>query len=127
MNKIKVSGLITLALLILGAPLFGHHGTSTSYDQKRVVKVTGIVKEFLWRNPHSALFVEGKNEAGKAVTYSIEMGSPNPMVKLGYLRNSFKPGDEVIVEMHPSFTNPASGECLSCRVWINGKEQHPGK
>jgi len=126
MNRMKVPGLVALALLILSATLFGHHGTAASYDQKRVVKVKGIVKEFLWRNPHSALFLEGKDESGKVVNYSIEMGSPNVLAKSGRTRNTFKPGDEAILEIHPSLTNPASGECLTCRIWINGKELPSG-
>ena len=46
MNKIRVSGLAAFALLILGVPVFGHHGTAVSYDQDKVVTVKGIVKEF---------------------------------------------------------------------------------
>ena len=90
MGKFRVFGLAALALLATWVPLFGHHGTAASYDQKRTVKVKGIVKEFLWRNPHSSLYLEGKDESGKVVSYSIEMGSPNTLAKLGYTRNTFK-------------------------------------
>lgn len=114
--------ILVFAALALPA-VWAHHGTAASYDQKRNVKVKGVVKEFWWRNPHSALFIDGKDDAGKPVTYSIEMGSPNVMAKSGFRRDSFKPGDEVVVDMHPSFTNPSSGECLTCAVWINGVEK----
>ena len=128
MNKMKISGLAALGLLILGVPLFGHHGTAASYDQKRTVKVKGIVKEFLWRNPHSSLYLEGKDESGKVVNYSIEMGSPNTLAKLGYTRNTFKPGDEAILEAHPSLASPNSFESLSSlQVIINGKALRTGK
>ena len=113
--------LTALGLLLGAAPLFAHHGTAGSYDQNKVVKLNGTVKEFRWRNPHSALFVEAKDGAGKAQLYTLEMGSPNTLVKFGYTRETFKPGDSLVVEMHPSFTNPTSGEALSREVVVNGR------
>jgi hypothetical protein len=112
--------------MVASAPLFAHHGTAASYDQNKVVKVKGIVKEFLWRNPHSSLYLEGKDDSGKTVVYSIEMGSPGQLAKGGYTRNTFKPGDEVTFEMHPSFSNPTSGENLAGNgSVINGKPFNP--
>ena len=119
----KSAKLIAITLLALSCvcPVFAHHGTAASYDQKRVVKFEGTVVEFLWRNPHSSLFVKGKDASGKDVDYSVEMGSPGQLVKSGLRRDTFKPGDHVILEVHPSFTNPASGEMLSGKATINGK------
>src|SRR5579863_7844820 len=122
MNKCHLSGLTALALLVPFAPVFAHHGTAGSYDQTKTLKITGVVKEFRWRNPHSALFVDAKDESGKMVTYALEMGSPQTLVKFGYTRTTFKPGDQLVVQIHPSFTNPTSGEALSRLVVINGKE-----
>jgi hypothetical protein len=121
MKAATLSGALLLALVFPAAPLFAHHGTAGSYDQNKVVKVTGTVKEFRWRNPHSALFVTGKDVSGAELTYTLEMGSPNTLVKFGYTRDTFKPGDALIIDMHPSFTNPESGEALSREVTINGK------
>lgn len=123
----KRSGSLYLLPFVVGAllsavPAFAHHGTGASYDQKRIVKMEGVVTEFMWRNPHSSLFLQGKDAAGKEVNYSVEMFSPGQMVKLGYTRTVFKTGDTVMIEVHPSFTNPMSGECLGCRFTVNGKE-----
>jgi hypothetical protein len=125
MSNMKASFLAALGLVVISVPSFGHHGTAVSYDQSKLVKVKGIVKEFSWRNPHTALFLEGKDDTGNVVTYSLEMGSPNVLAKLGYTRYIMKPGDEVEMEMHPSFTTPTSGEADSRHnVVINGKELH---
>ena len=109
-------------VLLSVMPLFGHHGTGASYDQKKWVKVEGTVTEFIWRNPHSSLYIDGKDEAGKPVNYAIEMFSPGQMVKQGYTRNIFKVGDHVVIEVHPSLSHAASGECLGCKILVNGKE-----
>ena len=109
-------------LIAIAVPLLAHHGTATSYDQKKWVTVKGTVIQYLWRNPHSALFLEIKDENGKASNYSIEMFSPGLMTKRGYTRTSFKVGDEVVIDVHPSLAGEPVGECLGCKVLVNGKD-----
>lgn len=117
-NRIRLGCLAALAC----APLHAHHGSAGIYDLKKTVTVTGTVKEFLWRNPHSALFLSGKDASGRDVTYSLEMGSPVTLVRLGFKRDTFKAGDAVVMEMHPSLTNTTSGYSISSQpVTINGK------
>ena len=111
-----------IGLMAAVVPLSAHHGTATSYDQKKLVPVRGTVVQFLWRNPHSALFLETKDENGKVGNFSVEMFSPGLMVKQGYTRNSFKAGDQVVIEVHPSLAGEPVGECLGCKVLINGKD-----
>lgn len=118
----KLRCLAVVALALLATPVAAHHGTSGSYDASKVLKVEGTVKEFRWRNPHSALFIVGKDAAGKPMTYALEMGSPATLVKVGYTAKSIKPGDKIIAEMHPSFTNPANGYSPSTlKITLNGK------
>ena len=112
---------IAAGLISAAIPALAHHGTGASYDQKKWVTVKGTVIEFLWRNPHSALFLETKNEKGEVVKYSIEMNSPGLMVKAGLTRDSFKAGDEVEIDVHPSLAGEPVGECLGCRILVNGK------
>lgn len=113
---------VALSLLTFSAPLFAHHGTAGSYDQNKVVTVTGVVKEFRWRNPHCALFIVAKDASGKEELYTLEMGSPNTLVNSGLSRKMIKPGDEVVIKMHPGFANPTSGESLAREGFtLNGK------
>lgn len=128
MNNSKIACLAALALGVMAAPALAHHGTSGSYDDNKTVTVDGVVKEFRWRNPHSALFVVAKDAAGKEQTYAIEMGSPNALSRSGMIRTSIKPGDKVVVEMHPSFTNPINGYTLggSLKMTVNGKPVRMG-
>jgi hypothetical protein len=109
---------------LIGAvtPALAHHGTGASYDQKKWVTVKGTVTEFWWRNPHSALFMDVKDEKGEVVKYSIELNSPGLMVKAGLTRDSFKVGDQVEIDVHPSLAGEPVGECLGCRMLVNGKD-----
>ncbi len=113
---------ISLAVATGLAPMLAHHGTAASYDQTKWVTLKGTVTEFLWRNPHSALFVDVKDANGKTVNHSIEMFSPSLMVKQGYKRTVLKKGDEVELDVHPSLAGTPSGECLGCRLLVNGKD-----
>ena len=108
--------------VIAGASVSAHHGTATSYDQKQSVTVKGTVSQFLWRNPHTALFVDVKAENGKTSNYTIEMWSPGLMVKQGYAKTTFKVGDQVALDVHPSLAGEPVGECLGCKILVNGKD-----
>ena len=122
---IRIAILTILAACL--TPLAAHHGTAASYDQKKVTTLTGTVSEFLWRNPHCALFVDVKSPTGETVQYSIEMYSPSLMVKQGYTRTVLKKGDTVEMDVHPSLAGTPSGECLGCRLLVNGKDPSEGK
>ena len=122
--KIKVLvGFALAVVLISSISLFGHHGTGISYDQDKQVVVKGIVTEFAWKNPHSQLYMDIKDEKGETVHYAIELNSPGVMIRQGWNRRIFKTGDAVTISVHPSRVGAPVGECLNpCKVTINGKE-----
>jgi hypothetical protein len=104
-------------------PVLGHHGTAASYDQEAWVTVTGVVTEFRWRNPHSSLHLDVKDESGTVVNYAIELASPALMSRqgTGWTRRTFKTGDTISFRVHPSKTGAPVGECLfNCEVIVNG-------
>jgi hypothetical protein len=113
--------LITIVLTVASMPLFAHHGTGISYDQDQQMTLKGTVTEFVWRNPHAQLWLDVAEGQFKGQNFGIEMNSPGVMLKWGWSRNSFKPGDEITVKVHPSRTGRAVGECLNCVVEIKGK------
>jgi hypothetical protein len=113
--------LIGASLLVPGA-LVAHHGTAGFYDKTKLVRLQGTVKEFRWRNPHSGLFLDVMDVAGRQSTYAIEGPSPASFSKVGFTKNTFKPGDKVEVVIWPAFGSATNGE-LEWRkgVSINGK------
>jgi hypothetical protein len=124
--------LSVLALVIVGAGmvpgvpgLLAHHGTGASYYQDRTVKITGKVTEFAWKNPHSQLYIDVTEGEFKGKNYAVELNSPGVMVRQGWTKKQFQPGDDIVINVHPSKTGAAVGECLSCTVSVNGKETSP--
>ncbi len=86
-----------LALVFLGAspPAWVHH-SGAMFDKTRVVKITGVVREFAWTNPHSSFKVEVD-----ADLWAIEMNGVSNLVHEGWKRNTIKPGDKVTVTVNP--------------------------
>lgn len=113
-------------LLVAAAPAVGHHGTSVNYDSSKTITIVGTVTEFRWRNPHSALFVDVTDQDGNVTAFAIELPSPTLMSRgdLGWTRHTFKPGDHIEFDVHPSRTGApvAVGGCTDgCRVLVNGE------
>ena len=81
-------------------PVLAHHSFSM-FDEKKETVLKGEVKEFQWSNPHTWIQLNVTDESGKVVEWSIEGGSPNLVGRQGWKRNTFKPGDQVEITIHP--------------------------
>ena len=94
--------------VVLSVPVAAHHTASTLYTQK-LVTVKGIVKSWLWSNPHCLLTFDVKGENGQVVLWRAETQAPNTAYTEGYRANSFKPGDEVTVTMRAAVSGGPFG------------------
>ena len=122
-TRVQSAGLAVLIAAMMAVHVYGHHGTAASYDASKQVTVTGKVTEFLWRNPHSALFIDGVDDKGAQAKWSIEMNSPGVLTRAGWSRRTFVVGDTVTITVHPSRAGTPVGVCLNpCAVSVNGKE-----
>lgn len=87
---------VALALLITCMPTSAHHGSS-NYDLSKSVSVKGTVKQFEFINPHSAIYLEAKDDKGNTEQWLVEADSPNNLARAGWNRDSLKPGDQVTI------------------------------
>lgn len=96
-----------LLLLLLGGALafvgraYAHHSFAATYFVDQSVTVNGTVKEFLWRNPHSFIKVEGPDDKGVTQTWSIEWGGGAQLSQAHVTRDTLKPGDHVVIVGNP--------------------------
>jgi hypothetical protein len=94
----KILRAAAVALLWPAMRMSAHHAFAAEYDENKLVAVSGTVTAFKWTNPHAWLYVEGKDQSGKAASWSFEMGSPNGLIRRGWIRTALKKGDRVTVE-----------------------------
>ena len=98
--------------LSTGVPLRGHHSGLTLFSET-TSSLKGVVKDWLWSNPHCLLTVEVTGADGQAAQWVIEMQAPNSIYPGGYRRTTFKPGDAVTVTIHPVRNGRPYGRLVS--------------
>lgn len=118
--KFKALGLAGIGVVVCAIPAAAHHSFAM-FDAEKTVTMTGVVKEFEWSNPHSWLRVMVQDQAsGKPVEWMLELGSPVQQERVGWTRDSLKPGDTVTVTMHPLKDGSRGGGLLTATL-PNGK------
>src|SRR5687768_4850489 len=95
-----------IVLLAASAAAFGHHTSAGLFSTKVSKTLKGTVQKWLYVNPHAALVVDIKNDAGLVETWRAEFTSPGGLKSCcGISRTTFKAGDPVTVIGHPYFNN----------------------
>ena len=85
------------ALPIGADRVFVHHSFSATYDSNQKVEIEGVVKEFVWRNPHSFMRIDVTDKDGTIKTWALEWGSTNDLTQAQITRTTLKPGDRLLV------------------------------
>jgi len=96
----------SIKFLILGITiLFGQlglaHHSAVVFDNSATVTKTGVVTQFIMRNPHMILTMDIENEGGVIEEWNIEGQSIAGMQAMGFTRNSVSVGDTITVKMYP--------------------------
>jgi hypothetical protein len=97
--------------MIAAAPLTAHHGTSL-YDMEKEIVLTGTVKEWSWRNPHTWLTLEVPASTGIVEEWSIESAPPAYMARQGWSATTFKSGETLAVTISLLKAGPRAGILL---------------
>jgi hypothetical protein len=86
------------------------------FDRERVIEISGVVKEFLWVNPHSSFKVEVRDAQGETKLWFIEMNGISNLVHEGWKRSTIKAGDQVTVTVNPLRDGRPGGWYLGIRL-----------
>jgi hypothetical protein len=85
-----------MASVLAASGAQAHHAFATEFDVNRHVTLEGKVTKVELINPHSWIHIEVMQD-GKPVTWMIEGGSPNALVRRGITKNSIPIGSELII------------------------------
>ena len=101
MKRTFLALVITAGAIISGGRALAHHSFAATYFEDKTQKVEGNLVQFLYRNPHSFVHVEGPDDKGVMQRWAIEWGAGGQLGRQGVTRETLKPGDHVIVVGNP--------------------------
>ena len=103
--KTITTRLITLLLVAgIAVPLMAHHSTRGIYHEDQTLELTGVVKEWVFTNPHPYLTISVENENGEVVDWDASFGG-SAVVHLrrrGYTSDTFAVGETITVHGNPA-------------------------
>ncbi len=82
--RVWLAAIIVLASSV--EPMLAHHSIAAQYDLSKTITIKGTVT------------LSVTEADGRAVDWEIEMVSPNVLMKTGWTRDAFKPGDQISVD-----------------------------
>jgi hypothetical protein len=94
--------LVLGGVVILCAPLLGHHSFAAYYLEQDTIDVEGEIVEFEYKNPHSWIHVLGQEVFGRPKTYAVEWASTSRLESDGITKKTLRAGDKVRIWGSPS-------------------------
>ena len=99
----RLGVLLAIVAIVAGAGrAYAHHSFTAAYESGKRVEIEGVVKEFIWRNPHSFVRIEVMKD-GKPEIWNLEWGSSTQLSAAKYpvTRTTLKFGDRIIAAGEP--------------------------
>lgn len=100
------------ALWLCSTTTFAHHSFAV-FDKDTSITIHGTVVDFQWVNPHCWLDLDVKGDDGQVQKWGFEGAPPLMLRNMGVSKDSFKPGDEVVVMAHPRKDGVHAGSLMT--------------
>ncbi len=113
--------LAVLAMVLANPPLGAHHSFAP-YESSLQLKISGVVTDFRWVNPHVYIEIDGTDaKTGEKRHWLIEGASTSILNRAGWRFNMIKPGDTITVIVSP-LRNGEPGALLKQVTLADGRK-----
>ena len=99
--KLKLFVSVLAVALLAASQARAHHSFAATYHEDRMMQIEGKLVQFQFRNPHSFIHLEVKDEKGQVVRWSVEWGGAGQLGSQGVTNETLKYGDIVTIIGNP--------------------------
>jgi hypothetical protein len=93
---------MAIALAVLSVSSVRAHHSFAPYEPNKQIKLSGVVTEFKWTNPHVYIQIDAQESTGgETKRWLIECASTSILNRAGWRFNLIKAGDKVTVIVSP--------------------------
>jgi len=93
---------IVLAVGVLSVSSVRAHHSFAPYEPNKQIKLSGVVTEFKWTNPHVYIQIDAQESTGgDTKRWLIECASTSILNRAGWRFNLLKAGDKITVIVSP--------------------------
>src|SRR5262245_28554898 len=117
MKPTRLVALTFVVVLLSVTAAWAHHAFAAEFDINQPVKLQGKVQKMEWINPHAWIHVDVPGPDGRVITWMVEGGSPNILLRRGFSKESLLPGTEITVEGYRAKNGEkrANGSNITCK------------
>src|SRR5262245_57804963 len=96
-NALRGSTSSIVAVILAASNATAHHSFAPHFDRSRTLNISGTVKEYEARNPHSYLHINAVDENGRTREYLCESHGVTQLTRIGITPQLLKAGTKVRV------------------------------
>ncbi len=101
MKRVFAAALVLITAAVFRPEPAAAHHSFAMYDSGKQITIEGVVKEFVWTNPHVWIQMMVPDGKGGETEWSVECTSVNFMIRRGFTKHTIKAGDKISVSLSP--------------------------